>query len=308
MDLTTYLYFDGNCEQAFKLYEQVLGGRIVMMLKYSDAPTDQPTSEGTANRIMHARLLAGRHILMGSDTPAGRFKRPQGFSVAVGVDTPEEAERIFGALAKGGIVHHPLSETFFAHKFGMLEDRFGVAWLVNCEKRMGEAAITGDSKPFVISRTLDAPRDVVWRAFTDAEAMRGWWGPRGAEIVASKMDLRPGGTYLYGMRNPDGKVMWGKMVYREIEKPTRIHFINSFSDENGGVTRHPIAPTWPLELLSTFTFAEMDDRTTLTVTWEPLDPSPDEQAAFDQGHASMTSGWTGTLDRLETYLARPKAG
>ncbi|MEZ5818835.1 MAG: VOC family protein [Hyphomicrobiaceae bacterium] len=134
MDINTYLYFDGRCEEAFKVYEKVLKGRIVMMLKYADAPTGQPVSAGTENRIMHARILVGSRFLMGSDTPEGRFRKPQGFSVAVNVDTPGEAERVFAELSRGGSVSVPLTETFFADRFGMLEDRFGVAWIVNCEK------------------------------------------------------------------------------------------------------------------------------------------------------------------------------
>ena len=74
-------------------------------------------------------------------------------------------------------------------------------------------------EPFVLSRTFDAPRDVVFKAFTDAERMRQWWGPKGVTVISSKMDLRPGGTYHYGMRTPDGKEMWGRFVYREIIRP-----------------------------------------------------------------------------------------
>ena len=94
------------------------------------------------------------------------------------------------------------------------------------------------------------------------------------------------------------------MVYREITPPKRIVFINSFSDESGGLTRHPLAPSWPIEMLSTFLFTEKDGRTTFTVNWSPLNPTPEESVTFDGGHASMTGGWTGTLDQLEAYLAK----
>ena len=103
-------------------------------------------------------------------------------------------------------------------------------------------------REFVISRVLDAPRDLVWKCFTDPEHMKQWWGPKGVKIVKSEMDLRVGGTYHYGMQTPDGSVMWGKQVYREIVPTDRLVFINSFSDENGGLTRHPMAPTWPIEM------------------------------------------------------------
>jgi uncharacterized protein YndB with AHSA1/START domain len=160
------------------------------------------------------------------------------------------------------------------------------------------------SKPFIISRNFDATRDELWTCFTDEDRMQKWWGPKGVTIVTSKMDLRPGGTYLYGMQTPDGKVMWGRQVFREIAAPERLVFINAFSDEKGGLTRHPLSPSWPLELLATYTFTAVGARlTTFAVRWEPLNPTPEEQAAFDGGHASMTGGWGGTLDQLASYLA-----
>ena len=116
------------------------------------------------------------------------------------------------------------------------------------------------SKDFVISRVFDAPRDLVWQCFTQPERMKEWWGPKGVKVVKSKMDFRVGGIYLYGMQNPDGNVMWGRKLYREITPPERIVFINSFSDEAGGLTRHPLAPQWPLQMLSTFTFEEAAGR------------------------------------------------
>lgn len=159
------------------------------------------------------------------------------------------------------------------------------------------------SQDFVISRVFDAPRELVWQCFTDPERMKRWWGPKGVKILKSDMDLRVGGTYLYGMQTPDGKVMWGKFVYRAITPPERLEFINSFSDEAGGLTRHPLAPTWPLEMLSLFTFEEAPGKQTrFTVRWSPYNASDAERAAFDAGHASMTGGWSGTLEQLEAYL------
>lgn len=161
-----------------------------------------------------------------------------------------------------------------------------------------------DPQHFVISRVFDAPRDLVWKAFTDPEHMKQWWGPKGVTIVKSDMDLRPGGRYLYAMRTSDGTVMWGKMVYREIRPQSQIVFVNSFSDEAGGVTRHPMGPTWPLEMLSTFSFEEEGGKTRFTVEWSPLNATEEERATFASGHGSMNQGWTGTLDQLTAYLAK----
>lgn len=161
-------------------------------------------------------------------------------------------------------------------------------------------------KQFVISRLLKAPRELVFACFTDPAHMKEWWGPKGVKVVAANMDLRPGGSYHYGMQTPDGSVMWGKFVYREIEKPSRIVLVSAFSDEAGGITRHPMAPTWPLQMLSTFLFETEGDGTRLTIKWVPLTPTDAERATFEGGFASMNQGWSGTFEQLEAYLARVK--
>jgi uncharacterized protein YndB with AHSA1/START domain len=121
------------------------------------------------------------------------------------------------------------------------------------------------------------------------------------------MDLRPGGTYHYGLEAPDGSPMWGKFVYREITPPERMVFISSFSDEAGGVTRHPMAPNWPLEMLSTFTFEELPDgKTKFTVRWAAYNASEDERKVFDASFDSMNQGWGGTMEQLAAYLATAK--
>jgi uncharacterized protein YndB with AHSA1/START domain len=168
-------------------------------------------------------------------------------------------------------------------------------------------ATAGQSADFVISRVFDAPRDLLWRCFTEPERMQQWWGPKGVKVVKTKMDFRVGGIYLYGMQNPDGQIMWGRMVYREISPPERLVFINSFSDEAAGLTRHPLAPQWPLQMLSIFTFEEQPgSKSKFTVHWSPYEPTAEEQAVFDAGHDSMTMGWSGTLDKLEAYLPKAK--
>ena len=168
-------------------------------------------------------------------------------------------------------------------------------------------AAAAPSKDFVISRVFDAPRDLLWRCFTEQERMSQWWGPKGVKLVKSQMDFRVGGTYHYGMQNPDGQIMWGRMIYREISPPERIVFINSFSDETGGLGRHPLAPQWPLQMLSIFTFEDAPGgKTKFTVHWSPYEATAEEQAVFDAGHDSMTMGWSGTLERLEAYLPKAK--
>jgi uncharacterized protein YndB with AHSA1/START domain len=169
----------------------------------------------------------------------------------------------------------------------------------------GNPTMVTQGPDFVTSRVFDAPRDLVWKAFTESERMKEWWGPKGFTVIASKMDLRPGGIYHYGMKAPDGAAMWGKFVFREIVPRQRMVFINSFSDEACGITRHPMSATWPLELLSTFTFEdEPGGKTKVTIRWSPYNASEDEQKTFDTSHDSMRQGWGGTMDQFAEYLAR----
>ena len=134
MQINPYLTFDGQCEAAFKFYEQCLGGKIVALHTYAEAPPSEPFSEASGSRIMHARLVVGEAVLMGSDAPSERYERPAGTSVSLQIDQPAEADRIFSALAEGGNVRMPIAETFWAARFGMVVDRFGTPWMVNCEK------------------------------------------------------------------------------------------------------------------------------------------------------------------------------
>jgi uncharacterized protein YndB with AHSA1/START domain len=158
---------------------------------------------------------------------------------------------------------------------------------------------------FVISRAFDAPRELLWKAFTEPEHMKEWWGPKGSTIVVSKMDLRVGGTYHGAMRTPDGGVIWAKFVYREIVEPVRLVWIHSFSDEDGGLSRHPFSPTWPLELLTTVTFDEAPGgKTKLTLRWLPVNAAEDERKTFDAAHDNMRQGWGGSFDQLATFLAK----
>jgi uncharacterized protein YndB with AHSA1/START domain len=157
-------------------------------------------------------------------------------------------------------------------------------------------------KPFIISRLLKAPRELVWKCWTDREHM-SWWGPKGVASTYQRFELWPGGTCHYCMRTPDGHEMWGKWVIREVTPPERLVFVNSFSDAAGGLTRHPLSATWPLEVLSTITFAAQGDQTLLTIQWLPINATDAERKTFDDGHASMNGGWSGSLDVLEAYLA-----
>jgi uncharacterized protein YndB with AHSA1/START domain len=157
---------------------------------------------------------------------------------------------------------------------------------------------------FVITRVLDAPRERVWKAWTEADRLKQWWGPQGFKVHTCKVDLRPGGTFHYGMTAPDGSGMWGKFTYREIAPPRKLVFIVSFSDPKGGVSRNPWLESWPLQTLSTVTFEEQGGKTKVTVQWVPLDATQAERKTFDEGRDSMEQGWTGTFDQFAAYLKK----
>ena|SRR5436190_24208075 len=134
LKLTPYLSFDGHCEEAFKLYEKCLGGKITFMQTYGDSPMAEETPHEGRKWIMHATLAVDDQLLQGSDSPPGQYQKPQGFSIAIALSDAAEAERIFKALSENGRVQMPLQETFWALRFGSLIDRFGIPWMVNCEK------------------------------------------------------------------------------------------------------------------------------------------------------------------------------
>ena len=159
---------------------------------------------------------------------------------------------------------------------------------------------------FTFTRDLDAPRELVWRAFTEPEHLRHWWGPKGFTMHSCTLDLRPGGVFHYLLRSPDGQEIWGKFVYREIIAPERLVAVVTFSDEHGNLTRHPWDPGWPVETLSAITFAEHNGRTRLTVRWVPHNATEAERGTFAAGHDSMRQGWTGTADQLAGYLAKAR--
>jgi uncharacterized protein YndB with AHSA1/START domain len=163
------------------------------------------------------------------------------------------------------------------------------------------------AKEFTISRTFNAPRELMFKVWTEPEHLVHWWGPKGFRVSVNKLDLRPGGIFHYGMKTPDGHQMWGRFVYKEIIPPEKLVFIVSFSDEEAGITTHPMSQSWPKEVLSTVLFTEEAGKTTLTMTGIPVNASHEEIKTFTDGFASMQQGWAGTMGQLEDYLANISA-
>jgi PhnB protein len=133
MQFQPYLYFNGDCEVAFRFYEKCLGGKIEAMLTHAGTPAEQQVPAEWRDKILHARMVVGDVVLMASDAPPGRYQKPQGFSVSIQINNSTQAEEVFRALAESGTVIMPYQQTFFAARFGMVVDKFGTPWMVNCD-------------------------------------------------------------------------------------------------------------------------------------------------------------------------------
>jgi PhnB protein len=136
MQLTTHLTFSGQCEAAFKYYEKVLGGKIVFSMTWAGSPMEKDAPPNWGTKILHSTFVLGDVHLSGADFPPGPESMPQAFALTLSMKEPAEAERVFAALAENGKVVMPLQETFWAHRYGVLNDQFGMPWAINCEKPM----------------------------------------------------------------------------------------------------------------------------------------------------------------------------
>lgn len=160
-----------------------------------------------------------------------------------------------------------------------------------------------DAAPFSISRVFDAPRTLVYEVHTDPRHLEKWMSPEGFKTIHAKADFRVGGTYHYGLEGPNGMQMWGKQAFREIVPNEKLVYVQSFSDKDGGVTRHPAAASWPLEMLASTTFEDAGKgKTKVTTTWQPYNSDAAGNETFDQARAGMEQGFGGMFVKLESYL------
>jgi uncharacterized protein YndB with AHSA1/START domain len=156
---------------------------------------------------------------------------------------------------------------------------------------------TKNQEELFITRIIDAPRERVWKAWTEPELMKRWWGPKAFTSPYCKIDLRVGGKFLYCMRSPEGKDYWGTGVYREIVQLERIVYTDSFADEKGNVvpaTQYGMSADTPLEMLVTVTFEEHEGKTKLTLRHVGIPAGADRDGA--------NVGWSQSLDKLVEAL------
>ncbi len=159
-------------------------------------------------------------------------------------------------------------------------------------------------EPFVLERTFHAPRVLVWAAFSQAEHLGKWMSPSGMKPGRCTIDFREGGLYHYEILPPEGPGFWGRWIFREIVDQELIVNHVSFSDEGFGITRHPMAPDWPLETYSRTKFSDVEGGTRIRLEWSALGSDPVALKNFDDGKPGMTQGWGGTMDNLDTCLAQ----
>ena len=163
----------------------------------------------------------------------------------------------------------------------------------------GSAARQPAEQELVITRVIDAPRELVFKAWTEPERVMRWWGPKGFKMPFCKIDLRPGGALHYCMRSPEGRDCWGKGIYREIVEPERIVVTDFFSDEEGNLvqpSQYGMSPDWPAESLITVTLAERGGKTELTLQHSVPESVPE--------FADCRQGWSESFDRLADYVSK----
>ncbi|MES2205558.1 MAG: SRPBCC domain-containing protein [Pseudomonadota bacterium] len=166
-----------------------------------------------------------------------------------------------------------------------------------------EKEATGKEK-FVINRAFDAPLELVFEMWTNPKHFSQWLAPAGFKMEFIRSDIKPGGSTFYFMAGENTAKMYGRAHYLTIEKPNSIVYTQQFCDEHENLSRHPMVPTWPETMLTTVKLTEEElNRTRVTITWEPYgNVTQEELNVFIQSRGNMTQGWTGSLDKLETYL------
>ena len=244
------------------------------------------------NRARYREVVPGERLVYDHD--AGVDDDPKGFHVTVtfvsiGAKTEVTMRCRFTTAAAREA----------ANKYGAVEG--GQQTMA----RLAEALDAAGAGDLTITRTVAAPRDRVWAAWTDPAQLGEWWGPKGLGLEVRSFDLRPGGLFHYAMIPPGAAPpMFGRFQFREIVAPERLVWINSFADAQGAIVAAPMVSGFPLEILNVLTLTEVDGHTTLNLRGRPIRASDEEHAFYAGMHASMRGGFGGTLDQLDGWLAR----
>ncbi|MEK5440741.1 MULTISPECIES: SRPBCC domain-containing protein [unclassified Fredinandcohnia] len=155
-----------------------------------------------------------------------------------------------------------------------------------------------------ITHTFNAPRELVFKALTESEHLKNWWGPKGWAFEVSKSDFSSGGVFHYSQKPADGNIMWVKFLYNEIIAPEKIIYTSFFSDEEGNTVRAPFDANWPMQTLNSITLTEDAGKTTLTMIVAPVSPTEEEIKTFEDSKEMAQAGYSGTFNQLEEYLTK----
>ena len=170
------------------------------------------------------------------------------------------------------------------------------------------APMAAEKNLFGIERSFAVSQARLFQACTNVDDMMQWFAAPGTKVIKAQQDFRVGGIYHYGTTSPQGQEMWGMVTYKEIKPNSRLVYLQSFSDKDGGIATHPMAPTWPKEMLTVFEFVpEGLNQTKLKISWIYAGIDDTEAKTFHAAHESMTGGWTGSLNSLQAYLAKGNA-
>jgi uncharacterized protein YndB with AHSA1/START domain len=158
-----------------------------------------------------------------------------------------------------------------------------------------------ENKEFIITRLFNAPRDMVYKAWTDPKHFSCWYGPKGGVVTKAEFDIRPGGISYLSMQIPNGPILALKWMYEEVVPSQRLVWLGHCIDEKGEMTRHFI-PLWPMKIRTRVDFEEKGNGTQVTFRWIPVNAQPEEMEAFVKGFEGATAGWNGSFEKLDAYL------
>lgn len=210
-----------------------------------------------------------------------------------------------GEKTKVRLTHSGIESFLAAGNSDFDAKNFEMGWSHLMNANLVELLATTPGLKF--TRLLDAPLDLVFKAWTEPERLAEWWGPAGMELEVLKFDLRPGGIFHYSMTVPhNGFQMFGRFTFQEIIAPQRLVFINSFADAEGNIIPAPIVENFPLEIRNVLTLEEQDGKTRMTLQGGPIRANEAEIATYQGMTASMEKGFGGTFDQLVAYLEKVK--
>ncbi|HZG85628.1 SRPBCC family protein [Paenibacillus sp.] len=232
--------------------------------------------------------------------------RPERLDYIHGDDAADERFRVSVTMAdRDGATELTMRMTFpSAEELQYTVEKYGAAeGAKSTLSRLAQALDAFDAATLKLTRAFDAPRELVFRAWTDPEHLKRWWGPKDFVLDVMAFDLRPDGAFHYRLTHPDGTVMWAKFRFLDIASPSKLVFVNSFSDAAGSVARAPFSAQYPLEVMNLVTFAEANGRTIVTMQSAPIYASEEEAEFFRSMHPSMQQGFGTAFDQLADHLA-----